>query len=64
MNETNTLYNLMLQYTVESRSLWRIKNHYPTDAEGDAEAISFWQKMVAEKEAHLAEIKNLIKERI
>ena len=64
MQETNTLYNLMLQYTVESRSLWRIKNQYPTDASTDTEAKTFWEKMITEKEAHLVEIKNLIKERI
>jgi RNA polymerase-binding transcription factor DksA len=60
----NTLYNLMLQYTVESRSLWRMKNLYPADAASDAEAKAFWEKLIAEKEAHLTEIRSLIKARI
>ncbi len=60
----NNLYNLMLQYTVESRSLWRIKKDYQNDASSDENTKVFWEKLMSEKEANLTEIKNLIKERI
>lgn len=64
MEMDNNLYNLMLQYTVESRSLWRIKKDYQNDASSDENTKVFWEKLMSEKEANLTEIKNLIKERI
>lgn len=57
----NNLYNLMLQLTQENKSLWRIKNHYLSEAEGDAECTEFWKKLEADKEAHVAEILALVK---
>jgi len=62
--EKNNLYNLMLQYTVESRSLWRIKNDYQNDSESDDSVKEFWQKIANEKEANIETIKSLIKDRI
>ncbi len=58
--ENNNLYNLMHQFTQESKSLWRIKHNYTDESLTDDEK-SFWQKLATEKEAHLIELKTLIK---
>ena len=58
--EHNNIYNLMTQMTQESKSLWRIKNNYIAEAETE-EMKAFWTKMTQEKEAHLAEMKALLK---
>ena len=50
----------MHQCTQESKSLWRIKNNYITEALTDEEK-SFWTKLAQEKEDHVAELKDLIK---
>ena len=50
----------MTQMTQESKSLWRIKNNYITEAETE-EMKAFWTKMAQEKEAHLKEMKALLK---
>ncbi len=60
----NNLYNLMLQLTEENKSLWRIKDEYIKDAEGDEESVAFWKKMEADKEEHVAELRALIKKHI
>jgi hypothetical protein len=58
--ENNNVYNLMNQMTQESKSLWRIKNVYHTEAESD-ELKAFWATLAAQKEATIAELKNFIK---
>ena len=60
----NNLYNLMMQMTVEHKSLWRIKDDYLKDAKKSPATKKFWQKMVKEKEKHIQELKNLIKKEI
>jgi hypothetical protein len=60
----NNLYNLMTQLTQESRSLWRIENEYSADAEGDAAATAFWDKLADDKREHIEELQKLIKERM
>jgi hypothetical protein len=60
----NNLYNLMLQATVEARSLWRIKDDYLKDANATAETKAFWEKLAQDKENHLKEIKELIKKEL
>lgn len=60
----NNLYNLMLQLTQENKSLWRIKNHYMGEAEGDAECVEFWRKMMVDKEQHVADLLALVKKNI
>ncbi len=57
----NGLYDLMMQMVVENKSLWQIKNNYMKDAEGCAECIDFWRRMVDDKEAHIRELESLIK---
>jgi len=60
----NHSYNLMNQLVQEHKSLWRIKNDYLEDAEGCAECVEFWEKMVADKEEHVAELTALIKDHL
>jgi len=60
----NNLYNLMHQLVQENKSLWRIKSEYLKDAEGDENAISFWKKMESDKESHVKELQEMIKNRM
>jgi len=60
----NNLYNLMIQLTEENKSLWRIKDEYLKDAEGDVESVAFWKKMEKDKEEHTAELMALIKKHV
>lgn len=50
----------MTQMTQESKSLWRIKNNYINEAETE-EMKTFWTKISQEKEAHLRDMKALLK---
>lgn len=58
--EHNNTYNLMTQMTQESKSLWRIKKEYVKEAKSKA-LKDFWTKLVKEKEAHLKEMKKLLR---
>lgn len=58
--EQNHTYNLMHQLTQESKSLWRIKNNYQSEAMSEEEK-AFWTKLAQEKEGHINELKDLIK---
>lgn len=58
--ENNNLYNLMNQLTQESKSLWRIRNMYHEEAQGE-ELKSFWAKQAEQKETAIAELKEFIK---
>ena len=58
--EQNNTYNLMHQLTQESKSLWRIQNNYTNEALSDEEKV-FWTKLAGDKEAHIVELKALIK---
>ena len=60
----NNLYNLMMQATQEHLSLWRIKKEYLEDASQNPEAKAFWGKMITDKEAHINELKVLIKKEL
>ncbi len=61
--ENNNTYNLMHQLTQESKSLWRIKNNY-LDESLTEEEKAFWNKLAQDKESHIIELKNLIKEHL
>ena len=50
----------MTQMTQESKSLWRIKKNYIKEAKSKA-LKDFWTKVAKEKEAHLKEMKALLK---
>lgn len=54
----------MLQYTVEARSLWRIKDDYMKDADNSPESKKLWEKLIKDKTEHLSEIRELIKKEI
>lgn len=54
----------MMQATQEHLSLWRIKKEYLEDASQNPEAKAFWEKMIADKEAHITELKVLIKKEL
>ncbi len=60
----NNTYNLMMQLTVEHLSLWRIKNEYMKDAKKSPDSKKFWAKMLKDKEAHIRELKVLIKKEL
>lgn len=57
----NHIYNLLTQTTQEHKSLWRIKNNYQKDIENCADCKKFWEKMAADKEAHVTELEAIIK---
>lgn len=61
--EQNNTYNLMNQMTQESKSLWRIKKNYMKEAKSK-EMKAFWSKMVKDKEAHLKEMKMILKKEL
>ena len=61
--ETNNVYNLMTQMTQESKSLWRIKKNYIKEAKTKV-MKDFWTKLAKDKEAHLKELKQIIKSEI
>lgn len=50
----------MTQMTQESKSLWRIKKEYLKEAKSK-ELKAFWTKLAKEKEAHLKQMKALLK---
>lgn len=60
----NHVYNLLIQATQEHKSLWRIKDNYKKDADGCAECTAFWAKMEKDKEAHVAELEEMIKKHL
>lgn len=60
----NHVYNLMAQLVEEHKSLWRIKNMYLKDAENCESCKNFWGKMVNDKESHIEELTELIKQHL
>ncbi len=59
----NNAYNLMEQLTVESKSLWRIKNNYKNDAGSSecGECKKFWEDLEKDKEEHIRLLNELMK---
>ena len=60
----NHIYNLMEQVVEESKSLWRVKQTYKQDAGDCAQCLAFWNKLEKDKEDHIKELEELIKEHI
>jgi beta-galactosidase GanA len=50
----------MMQMVAENKSLWRIQNNYHKDADCK-ECQAFWDKMEKDKEDHIRELSELIK---
>ncbi len=51
----------MMQMTEEHKSLWRIKNEYLKDSEGNDSSLDFWKRLAEDKENHIKELTSLIK---
>ncbi|MFO8051738.1 MAG: hypothetical protein R6V01_08590 [Thermoplasmatota archaeon] len=60
----NRVYNLMEQLVEESQSLYRIKNDYKSDSSGCDSCMEFWKKMEKDKEEHIQELEELLKEHL
>jgi len=60
----NHVYNLMMQFVQEHKSLWRVKNEYKKDAKDCADCQKFWGKMEADKKDHIQELNGLIKKHL
>lgn len=58
--QNNNVYNLMNQITQESKSLWRIRNHYVGEATTE-EQKALWTKLADQKEALIEELRTLLK---
>ncbi len=61
---SNSTYDFMAQLTEENHSLWRIKNNYKKDAEGDAEATEFSNNLEKDKQHHVKELTELLEKRL
>jgi len=61
---SNNLYNLMMQVTIEHTSLWRIKKEYMKDAKLSTASKKFWMKMIKDKEEHIKDLKQIIKQEL
>lgn len=57
----NNLFNLMNQSIQESKSLWRIKNHYMQEAVGSDDIMNLWKEMEKSKEEQIAKLQALVK---
>ncbi len=51
----------MAQMVEESQSIWRLKTHYQPEAGDCDECLTFWNKLLAEKERTLEELQRLVK---
>ncbi len=61
---SNSAYDLMAQLTEENQSLWRIKNNYKKDAQGDQEAQDFWNYLEKDKQEHIKRLTELLEKRL
>ncbi|MFQ6107669.1 MAG: hypothetical protein ACE5QF_08835 [Thermoplasmata archaeon] len=57
----DNVYNLMEQATTESKSLWRIRNHYKKDAEANPVLLAFWKEMEGQKEQNVMTLTELVR---
>lgn len=53
-------FNILNQLTQEQKSLWRIENHYITEAINKDEE-KFWKKMKTQKTKVVAELSSMAK---
>lgn len=60
----NHVYNLMRQAVEEHTSLWRIRKEYQQDADECEQCQAFWQRMEQDKQNHVNELTQLIKEHL
>lgn len=55
-------YNLIMQLTQESKTLWRIKNNYKMNAKFCPECRAFWEELEREGEQRVDRIERLLKD--
>ncbi len=60
----NNTSNMVEQLTVESKSLWRIKNNYKRDSVMDMEAKQLWDVIEKDKEELVAMLTEKLRERL
>ncbi len=60
----NNTYNLMKQIVQEHKSLWRIKENYISDAHEDDGIVAYWEALEKDKESHIRDLLELLKERL
>lgn len=60
----NHLYNLTNQLVQEHKSLWRIRDEYKKDAGPCEKCRVVWEKLERDKEAHVKELAQLVKEHL
>lgn len=60
----NHLYNLMIQIVEEHKSAWRMKEYYTKDAGNCIDCVNFWEKLAADKEAHIRTLEEEIKKHL
>ena len=61
MMHDNHNYNLLEQLVTEQKSLWRMKNAYPKDAENCEKCKALWEEMSKDKEKHIEQLTELVK---
>jgi hypothetical protein len=61
---SNNTYDQMAQLTEENQGLWRIKNSYKKDEQGDKEAMEFWNYLEQEKQDHIKKLTEMLEKRI
>ncbi len=61
---SNNVYDLIEQLSIESQSLWRIRNNYRNDSQNDTEAQSFWDSLEREKQDNIRRLTELIATRM
>lgn len=55
------IYNLTMQLVQESKSLQRIQDHYQDDAGNCEECRKFWEDLEEDKQEHIEDLKELIR---
>ena len=60
----DNLYNLMMQITIEHKSLWRIQKMYKKDASKCPECLEFWKQLEKDKEDHIKRLKELLRKHL
>lgn len=61
---SNSTYDLMTQLIEENQSLWRIKNNYKKDSQGDSEVEEFWNYLETDKQDHIKRLTELLEKRM
>lgn len=57
-------YDVLMQLSEESKSLWRIENEYIPNAEDvdNDELVEYWEELAQDKEDHIEDLSSLLQE--